>query len=178
MSKNSPEPKILLDSDVVRHFINGGQILVLSKIFPNRFVMLDKVEAELCRSKSLETPVNNFLSMTRVPVLSFPAQREIIVEYAQLTKRFGEGESACMAVARYQNQFIASSNLRDISAYCTMHSIRYLTTMDILLEAFNKAIFSKDECDIFIRDVKSKGSILPCNTLDEFIEMQKKNKKA
>ena len=72
MSKNSPEPKILLDSDVVRHFINGGQILVLSKIFPNRFVMLDKVKAELCRSKSLETPVNNFLSMTRVPVLSFP----------------------------------------------------------------------------------------------------------
>ncbi|MCO4291354.1 hypothetical protein NF867_00575 [Solitalea sp. MAHUQ-68] len=177
MSKNSQEPKILLDSDVVRHFINGGQILTLSKIFPNRFVMLDKVKAELCRSKSIETQVINFLSMTKVPVVPFPAQREIIVEYAQLMKKFGEGESACMAVARHQKQFIASSNLKDISAYCSLHGIHYLTTMDILLEAYNKSIFTKAECDTFILEVKSKGSILPCNTLDEFIDLQKKNKK-
>jgi len=42
--------KILLDSDVVRHFINGNQLLMLTRIFPNRFVMPDKVKNELCRS--------------------------------------------------------------------------------------------------------------------------------
>jgi predicted nucleic acid-binding protein len=117
MSKSS-EPNILLDADVVRHFIKGGKIHQLSSIYPKRFVILDKVKNELCRSKSLETTVNNFLAMTKVPVLQFPNQIEIIKEYALLTKQFGEGESACMAVAKHQKKFIASSNLRDISAFC------------------------------------------------------------
>src|SRR5690554_2839330 len=116
-------PKILLDSDVVRHFISGGRILHLSSIFPGRFVMLDKVKDELCRSKSLRQPVTNFLMMSRIELLSFPSKREIIVEYAKLSKTFGVGESACMAVARFENKFIASSNLLDIKSYCEIHGI-------------------------------------------------------
>jgi len=170
MSQSS-QPSILLDSDVVRHFINGGKIHQLSSIFPKRFAMLDKVKNELCRSRAIETIVNNFLIMTKVPIIPFPKQIEIIKEYAILTKQFGEGESACMAVAKYQKQFIASSNLKDIAAFCKTNGITYLTTMDILLEAFNNKIFSKKECDEFIAIVKAKGSKLPCNTLDEFIKM-------
>jgi predicted nucleic acid-binding protein len=173
MSKSS-EPNILLDSDVVRHFINAGKIHQLSSIFPKRFVMLDKVKNELCRSKSIESTVNNFLTMTKVPVVPFPKEIEIIKEYALLTKQFGDGESACMAVAKYKKQFIASSNLKDISAFCKANAITYLTTMDILLHAFNTKLFSKKECDEFITNVKEKGSILPCNTLDEFVKMKKK----
>lgn len=173
MSRSS-KPNILLDSDVVRHFINGGKIHQLSAIYPKRFVMLDKVKNELCRSKSIESIVNNFLSMTKVPIIPFPKQIEIIKEYAMLTKQFGEGESACMAVAKHQKQFIASSNLKDISAFCKANGITYLTTMDILLEAYNNKMFSKKECDDFITSVKGKGSILPCNTLDEFIKMKMK----
>ena len=70
MSKSS-EPKILLDSDVVRHFINGGKIHQLSSIYPKRFVMLDKVKNELAISKGIETILNNFLTMTKVPVVPF-----------------------------------------------------------------------------------------------------------
>ena len=141
MSKSDIEPKILLDSDVVRHFINGNQLLMLARIFPNRFVMLDKVKNELCRSKGIVTQVNNFLSMTKVLVIPFPTERKIIMEYAKLTRQFGEGESACMAVAFFQKQYIASSTLKDISAYCKLNGITYLTTMDILMEALKKKHF-------------------------------------
>ena len=79
-----------------------------------------------------------------------------------------------MAVAKYQKQFIASSNLKDISAFCKANGITYLTTMDILLHAFINKMFSKKECDEFISNVKAKGSVLPCNTLDEFVKMKKK----
>lgn len=171
MSKKS-EPNILLDSDVVRHFLNGNRIHQLSAIFPNRFVMLDKVKNELCRSKSLITPVSNFLSMFKIPIITFPANKDIIKEYAQLMKKFGEGESACMAVARFQNEFIASSNLKDIKAYCTQHAITYYTTMDILVEAINKGILTEKECDDFITDVKAKGSRLPCDTMKEYMKMK------
>ncbi len=176
MSKSNAVTKILLDSDVVRHFIKGGQILFLAKIFPNRFVMLDKVKNELLKSKHIETQVNNFLTMSRVDVIPFPIDRAIMMEYAALTKQFGEGESACMAVARHQKQFIASSNLKDISTYCKTHGITYITTMDILIEAYEKGIFTKEVCDTFIQEVKAKGSKLPCNTLDEYKIMLSKNK--
>ncbi len=170
MSKKN-EPHILLDSDVFRHFLNGNRIHQLSAIFPGRFVMLDKVKNELCRSKSLEKPVNNFLKLFQIPIISFPTRGEIIIEYAQLIKKFGEGESACMAVARFENEFIASSNLRDIRSYCEQHSIVYFTTMDLLVEAMNKEIMTEAECDQFILDVKTKGSKLPCNSMKEFAKM-------
>lgn len=171
MSKKN-EPNILLDSDVVRHFLNGNRIHQLSAIFPNRFVMLDKVKNELCRSKGLVTPVTNFLSMFKIPVITFPMKGEIIKEYAMLVRKFGEGESACMAVARFQNEYIASSNLKDIKAYCTEHGIVYYTTMNLLVEAISKKIMTEAECDQFINDVKIKGSRLPCNTMKEYLKMK------
>jgi hypothetical protein len=168
MSRKS-EPNILLDADVVRHFISGKRLLHLAAIFPKRFVMLDKVKTELCRSRSLVNEVTNFLSMCKIPVVPFPSKLEIIKEYAQLTKKFGEGESACMAVARFEKEFIASSNLRDIKAYCLEHHIKYYTTMDLLVESMNKNILTEADCNQFIQDVKSKGSKLPCNTMAEYL---------
>ena len=171
MSKKN-EPSILLDSDVVRHFLNGGRIHQLSSIFPGRFVMLDKVRDELCRSKGLVTPVANFLSMFKIPVIPFPSVVDIMREFAVLKKKFGDGESACMAVARFQNQYIASSNLKDIKDYCTQYGITYYTTMDILVEALNKKIFTETECNDFITNVKSKGSKLPCHSIQEYLKMK------
>jgi len=134
--------------------------------------MLDKVKNELCRSKGLVTPVTNFLSMFKIPVITFPMKGEIIKEYAMLVRKFGEGESACMAVARFQNEYIASSNLKDIKAYCTEHGIVYYTTMNLLVEAISKKIMTDAECDQFINDVKIKGSRLPCNTMKEYLKMK------
>lgn len=167
MSKQSSEPLILLDSDVVRHFINGNRTLELKRVFPGRFVMLDKVKEELCRSKSIEPYVVNLIN-AGIPLIPFPNERDIIKEYAILKRVFGDGESACMAVAKFKRHFIASSNLKDIKAYCETNTIVYLTTMDILLETIAQGVLSEDECDVFIQDVKSKGSKLPCNTIAEY----------
>lgn len=171
MSKKN-EPNILLDADVVRHFLNGNRIHQLTAIFPRRLVMLDKVKQELCRSKGLALPVTNFLTQFKIPLLDFPARSEIMREYAQLKKQFGEGESACMAVARFDHAYIASSNLKDIKAYCQQHGIKYYTTMDLLQEAINKSILTEAECNQFITDVKAKGSKLPCNTMAEYSKLK------
>jgi hypothetical protein len=172
MSRQSSEPLILLDSGVVRHFINGNRILELQQVFPGWFVMLDKVKNELCRSKSIENIVINLIRMTGMQLMQFPTEMEIIREYAILKRQFGDGESACMAVAKYQKHYIASSNLKDIKTYCDVNSIVYLTTMDILLEAIIKRVLSEEECDVFIQIVKSKGSKLPCNPIAEYRELK------
>lgn len=172
MSKQLSEPLILLDADVVRHFINGSRIFDLQKIYPKRFVMLEKVKDELCRSKSIETIVNNFIAMTALPIMPFPKDLNIVKEYALLKKSFGDGESACMAVAKFQKKYVASSNLKDIKAYCEVNSIVYLTTMDILCVALEKGILNKIQCNTFITDVKAKGSKLPVSTMDEYKKLK------
>lgn len=170
MAKKSNEPKILLDCDVIIHFIKAGKQLLLAKIFPDRFVILDKIKAELDKRKSNEVPISNFISWSKIPIIPMPKNAEIIKEYAILKKSVGDGEAACMAVAKYNKEYIASSNVSDIDKYCKEHGIVYLTTMDILLEAYLLGIMTELECDEFIKEVKDKKSrlIYKINSLKDY----------
>jgi hypothetical protein len=174
---NKEEPKILLDSDVVIHFIKGGRQLLLPELFPDRLVMLDKVYVEVTKRKKDEPEVNKFLKDCKIPVIKMSTSREIYKEYATLVgERVGSGEAACMAVARYSRDFIASSNVTDIYDYCKEHGLVFYTTMDLLLELYKREMLEEADCDLFIYDVKTKGSRLihHINTIKEYEEMKKK----
>lgn len=160
MAKRSNETKILLDCDVIIHFIKAGKQLLLPKIFPQQFVILDKVKAELDKYKSSRTSTDNFIVWSKIPIIQMPRSLPIIKEYSLLKKTLGDGEAACMAVARHTNDYIASSNLKDIKQYCELHGIVYMTTMDILLQAYTSGIMNETECDAFIKEVKDKKSKL------------------
>lgn len=178
MSKNKPtEPLILLDCDVIIHFTKAGQQLQLPKIFPNRFVILDKVKAELDKRKKSIIALENFIAWSQIPIIPFPNEREILKEYSRLSTIMGDGEAACMAVAKHTKDFIASSNLKDIKSYCDQNGITYLTTMDILLEAYQKGILNEAQCDAFISEVKSKDSKLidSINTIKQYVEFMEKS---
>jgi hypothetical protein len=54
-----------------------------------------------------------------------------------------------MAIAKHCKQYIASSNLNDIKEFCFKNEIKYYTTMDILVDALNKNILNKEECNEF-----------------------------
>jgi len=165
---------ILLDSDVFIHFHVGGQLSKLIEVYPGRICIPDKVKNELQRFPSLKVPVDEFISKYKIPVIPFPTDIETIKEYAFLTtkKLKGQGESACLALARFHGYCIASSNLLDVQSYCNSYSIRYVTTMDILIAANKPGIISVDECNAFITAVKNAGSKLPVNTLQDFIQMK------
>ncbi|MFA4851282.1 MAG: hypothetical protein WC868_00195 [Bacteroidales bacterium] len=168
MGKN--EKIILLDADVIIHFYKGEHILTLKKIFPGRLFILDIVLNELNGNLTTKEVVDNFLNFGIAKRMDFPNDRNIKVEYALLRKRFGNGESACMAVSRYNKNILASSNLKDIVDYCIKYGIEYLTTMDFLTHALNNGILSESECDEFIDKVILKGSKLPCRTIKEYKE--------
>jgi hypothetical protein len=57
------------------------------------------------------------------------------VEFMQLEKKFGIGESLAMVYCKYNHNVLASSNLKDIKKYCTDNGITYVTTMDLLHRA-------------------------------------------
>ena len=174
MKKIDPKKKIILDADVIIHFVKGGLIGIIPNIFTNKMYVPDVVYQESLSIK-YQTPINNLFNFKLVEELEIKSDLKVFSEYNRLKKRFGKGESACMAYCRFNSDVIGSSNLKDITNYCTEHGITYLTTMDFLAEAFKIDKLSEAECDEFIYNVKLKGSKLPCNTISEYIEKFEKS---
>lgn len=171
MKKNG-EPKILLDCDVIIHFLKGGKILELPTIFPGRFVMLDKVQKELNKRNSNALAIGFFLAAGSVPLIPMPTDQDIVKEYLMLKKSMDDGEAACLAVAKFKKEYVASSNITQITTYCVANGIIFYTTMDLLQEATIKGIMTDAECNTFIQEVKNKQSRLPCNTITEYRKMK------
>jgi len=137
---------ILLDADVIIHFYKAERLSVLQELYKGR------------------------LLIRVIDEYPFPSRdAQILQEYATLSKTKGKGESACMAVCRYQNNILASSNLKDIKPYCEQFGIAYLTTMDILAIAHKKDLMSLKECDDAIRVILAKQSKLPYNNLHDYL---------
>ncbi len=161
---------ILIDADVVSHFISAGEMLALPEIYSYPIYILDKVYVELEKFPGRRKEVENLLLFGRIKELPFPeSNHEIRKEYASLKKTFrGDGESASLAVARYTGNIIASSNLKDIYTYCTEHRITYLTTMHFLCEALRTGFFDIARCNLFIQKVLSADSKLPVKKMEDY----------
>ena len=166
---------ILADADLVSHFITAGEAESIHLIFPgNPIHLLDKVHAELQNWRNVKVGIiiSELLKKKRVRLIDFPEGNEAIrKEYFYIKKvQFkGDGESACLAVARHNKNILASSNLRDIKNYCIMHKIDYLTTMDFLCVALATGIFDEARCNAFIKKVLDAGSKLPVKSMKDHL---------
>jgi hypothetical protein len=159
---------ILIDADVVSHFITGQEIYTLPTIFPYKMKILDKVYDELENFKSKKTQVDNLINQKILEIMPFPDDSsEIRKEYYWIKKQMfkGDGESATLAVTRYSNDIVGSSNLKDIKSYCVMHSIDYLSTMDFLCRALETGKMDLARCNNFITNVLKSGSKLPVKSM-------------
>lgn len=167
-----PNKKLVLDADVLIHFIKGDLIFSLPKIITNEMVILDKVYNEITQRKSQEI-IDRFLKLPVVNLIDFPEDLQYVQEYALLTSERGhnldKGESACLVYARYNKDVLASSNLSDIKRYCSFHKIEFVTTIDLLVIGIGNGILSIEECDLFIKTVRSKGSKLPNKSISEIL---------
>lgn len=153
---------ILLDSDVIIHFVKAGRISTLIDLFPQRMMILDRVDEELRKNKTVNVILENMVVWKALSIVPFPAKDlNVFREYAQLIKTKGKGESACLAYCRYHPHIIASSNLKDIRKYCEQYQVAYITTMDILCIALYRQILTERECDEFIQKVRASDSKLP-----------------
>lgn len=156
--------KIVLDADVIIHFIKAGQLSLLLDIFPEyQYLLLDVVYDEVTKNRERKTQIDNTLQFfsARIQKVIFSPKGESIREYARLLQTLGRGESACMVYCRDNHDVLGSSNLRDIKQYCVENGITYLTTIDFLYYAYVRKKMTKEECDSFIEEVVSKDSKLP-----------------
>jgi predicted nucleic acid-binding protein len=166
---------ILLDADVIIHFFKADKISLLQELFPKRLIMLDKVKEELFNNRTIQKVVENLFTFKVVEELPFPTgNKEIMLEYKRITAdpKLGKGESACMAVCRFQQHIIASSNTRDIKPYCEEFGLSYLTTLDILSIAVIKKKLSHAEGQKCIDLILSNNSKLKSNNLENYMSKE------
>ena len=163
--------KIVLDADVIIHFVKAGQFSRLLDIFPEyEYIILDVVYEEVSKHRATKVQIDNtfrFLG-NRISSVRFAPEGASIMEYARLLRTVGKGESACMVYCRDNHDVLGSSNLRDIKEYCTDNGITYLTTLDFLYYAYIRKKMTKEECDAFIAEVVNQGSKLPCVDISRY----------
>ena len=157
--------KIVLDADVIIHFVKAGQFSLLLDIFPEyQYLILDVVYDEVTVNKATKIQIDNTLNFfgSRISSIKFDPKGESRLEYARLRSSLllGKGESACMVFCRDNQDVLGSSNLKDIKEYCNQNQITYLTTVDFLYYAFVRKKMTKEDVDTFVTEVISKGSKL------------------
>lgn len=156
--------KIVLDADVIIHFVKAEQFSLLLDIFPEyAYIMLDVVYDEVTVHRPTKTQIDNTLQFFpgKLSQIKFDPKADSRREYAILRSRLGKGESACMVYCRDNHDVLGSSNLTDIREYCIRNQITYLTTLDFLYYAFVRGKLTKIEVDAFIAQVVEQGSKLP-----------------
>ena len=173
MKSKADETKILIDADVIRHFIAGGNLYDIIKIFPDRIVIVDVVRDELLRSKKIKPIVESFKTDCKIEEVKLEDNFDAVAEYVKLLSFAGHGEAACMALAKVEKKYIASSNLKDIAKYCRDNEIKVYTTMDFLYEGMMNRLYTEPQCDKFISDVLASGSKLPVNSIEEYVKKYK-----
>ena len=164
--------KIVLDADVIIHFILGDSLALLLNIFPEYgYVVLDVVYNELANNRATKNQLDNTLNLYRAHFskVNFKPSGQSRQEYAHLISMLGRGESACMVYCRDNQDVLGSSNLRDIKKYCEDNQITYLTTIDFLYYAFIRHKMSASDVSDFILQVKAKGSKLPDVEIETYI---------
>jgi len=161
--------KVILDSDVIIHFIKGECLHILPRILPAySFILLDIVyQKELAASHrtQIENTIRYFESIT---IEAWIPKKEELKEFMELSKKYGLGESASMVYCKYHQDVLASSNWKDILEYCECNKITYFSTMDFLYQAMKNGIMTEQQCDEFISNVLKKGSKLPVLSMKQF----------
>ena len=166
------ETKIVLDADVIIHFVKAERFSLLLDIFPEYdYIMLDAVYEEVTVPRPTKTQIDNMLQFFpgKLAIVKFEPKGDSRREYAILRSTLGKGESACMVYCRDNKDVLGSSNLRDIREYCKLNQITYLTTLDFLYYAYARKKITKEEVDTFITQVISKGSKLPVVDITTYV---------
>ncbi|KAA6312661.1 hypothetical protein EZS27_036443 [termite gut metagenome] len=163
--------KIVIDADVIIHFLKGGYLSLLHKIFPEyQYVILDIVlNKELRKHRDTRIAIDNHLNYCKyIQIENWNPNNEMIKEFAYLSTKYGLGESASMVYCKYNQDVIASSNITEITNYCNTNNITYVTTMDFLWTAYITKKMTETECNDFISKVLSAKSKLPVKRITDY----------
>lgn len=145
---------LIFDNDCLSAFLWVKNENLLIKLYPGQVVIPKQVYNELSHPgvSHLKARVDSLLADKQVSVVDIFVGTEAYDLYYKLTVEpdtghliIGKGEASCIALAKYNDGIVASNNLKDITSYIKEFGLKYMTTGDILTEAYNYGYITEAE---------------------------------
>ena len=172
---------IFFDTDCICAFLWINEESLLEKMFPGKIVIPKEVYNEIDRPtiSHLKTRIDQLIANGSAIVVSMDISSEEYALYRELTtnsgrnKVIGSGEAASISLAKKHNGVLGSNNLRDVSYYINKYSLKYVTTGDILVEAFQKGLITEQEGNTIWVSMLKKRRKIGANSFTEFLQRSK-----
>lgn len=175
---------VFFDTDCICAFlwINGESLL--EKMYSGKIVIPKEVYNEIDRPTipHLKNRIDKLIANGSAKVMNMDISSEEYALYRELTtnsgsnKVIGSGEAASISLAKKYNGILGSNNLRDISYYINKYSLKYVTTGDILVEAFQKGLITEQEGNTIWANMLKKKRKIGANSFTEFLQRSKIDK--
>lgn len=172
---------IFFDTDCISAFLWINEESLLEKMFPGKIIIPKEVYNEIDRPTipHLKIRIDQLIANGSATIMSMDIRSEEYVLYRELTtdsgrnKVIGSGEAASISLAKKHNGVLGSNNLRDVSYYIKKYSLKYVTTGDILVEAFQKGFITEQEGNTIWASMLKKRRKIGANSFTEFLQRSK-----
>jgi len=165
------ELPLVLDSDVLSSFAWVNRLDILEKLYAKNIIVLEEVINELSKIEHIAKRVESCIKRGSIRLVSIPANAPEALELARLLKsgRYGRGEAACLAYLKYNFGSLGSNNISDVKAVCSEKNICLLTVPDIISDAYQTNIITKEEANKIWVNMINKKRKLPAESFCDFL---------
>lgn len=173
---------LFFDDDCIAAFLWVGKQSILAQMYPGRIVIPRPVYDEFSAPgvQHLRDKIDLMIQRGQAMLWSISTDSETYSLYFQMTQEPGEGrkiigngEAACLALAKEEKGIIASNNLRDICDYINEFGLQHITTGDIMVEAYRAGLISEKQGNIIWSKMLEKRRKIGANSFTEYLQINK-----
>lgn len=170
--------KLFFDTDCLSSFLWTDKGCILTELYP-QIVVPQAVYNELSRVHKPEfvERLETLISSGQVSVADIEFGSESFFLYRKMTanpdngiKVIGKGEAMSLALAKEASGIIASNNFRDIRYYVKKFNLKYTSTGDIMVEAYNQGLFDESEGNAIWKSMIEEDCWIGAESFSDYLD--------
>lgn len=149
------KPPLVSDTGIISRYGLINRFDILQQLYSGNIILPTEVIAECIRIPMLESCIQDALTYKWIEEfkINYVDHPNIMLDYAILSKRFGPGESAVMAIAKNKGWTVGSDDMRATVKYCSNNSIPLLGSLGVLYDAYDKGLVNDIEGQAILTDM-------------------------
>lgn len=178
------EQKLFFDTDCLSAFLWVNQHAILPILYPGRIIIPEPVYIEISNPRIVHLKqridmLKNAGQVTIMPLRYGDAGYNLYSEMSSAPRNgkmvIGKGKASVIALAKEHNGIVASNNLRDIKQYINDFGLPFITTGDVLIEAYQKGLITIQQGDAIWKSMLAKQRKLGANSFSDYLNMHSPN---
>ncbi len=171
--------KLFFDTDCISAFLWVGVDAILPKLYPGRIIIPEPVYNEISnpRISHLKQRIDILKAkgLVKVAPIQFgEPEYDLYMKMANAPEKgktiIGKGEASVLALAKEREGIVASNNLRDIMQYINEFKLAYMTTGDIMIEAYEKSLITEEQGNSIWASMLAKRRKLGAISFSEYLK--------